>query len=109
MNEIYIKELKEYSREYILGLMKKDSFNKLIENDYTKKTDSNHFKFNFVGNHIAWLWRNNFEEVYTIKRCSFSNLCANLFCARDIVPEAEKLRACRDLINQKTGKAGKSK
>lgn len=49
MNEIYIKELKEYSREYILGLMKKDSFNKLIENDYIKKTDNNHFKFNFVG------------------------------------------------------------
>ena len=49
MNEIYIKELKEYSRENILKLMKKDSFYKLLENDYIKKVDNNHFKFNFVG------------------------------------------------------------
>ena len=49
MNEIYIKELKEYSRENILKLMKKDSFYKLMENDYIKKVDNNHFKFNFVG------------------------------------------------------------
>ena len=49
MNEIYIKELKEYSKEYILNLMNKESFYKLIENDYIKKIDNNHFKFNFVG------------------------------------------------------------
>lgn len=49
MNEIYIKELKEYSRENILKLMKKESFYKLMENDYIKKVDNNHFKFNFVG------------------------------------------------------------
>lgn len=49
MNEIYIKELKEYSRENILKLMNKESFYKLMENDYIKKVDSNHFKFNFVG------------------------------------------------------------
>ena len=49
MNEIYIKELKEYSRENILKLMNKESFYKLMENDYIKKVDNNHFKFNFVG------------------------------------------------------------
>ena len=30
-------------------------------------------------------------------------VCANLFCAKDLLPEAEKLRACRDLINRNTG------
>ena len=30
-------------------------------------------------------------------------VCANLFCAKDILPEEEKLRACRDLINRNTG------
>ena len=49
MNEIYIKELKEYSKENILKLMKKESFYKLMENDYIKKVDNNNFKFNFVG------------------------------------------------------------
>lgn len=49
MKEIYIKELKEYSKENILKLMKKESFYKLLENDYIKKEDNNHFKFNFVG------------------------------------------------------------
>ena len=39
MNEIYIKELKEYSKENILKLMKKESFYKLMENDYIKKVD----------------------------------------------------------------------
>lgn len=30
-------------------------------------------------------------------------VCANLFCAAGAVPDADRLRACRDLINQKTG------
>ena len=30
-------------------------------------------------------------------------VCANLFCTKGIVPHAEKLRGCRDLINRKTG------
>ena len=30
-------------------------------------------------------------------------VCANLFCARNIRPEEDKLRACRDLINRNTG------
>lgn len=30
-------------------------------------------------------------------------VCANLFCAKDMLPEEEKLRACRDLINRNTG------
>ncbi len=30
-------------------------------------------------------------------------VCANLFCAQGITPDADRLRECRDLINQKTG------
>ncbi len=30
-------------------------------------------------------------------------VCANLFCAAGAVPDKDRLRACRDLINQKTG------
>ncbi|MBQ6383298.1 MAG: DUF4003 family protein [Clostridia bacterium] len=30
-------------------------------------------------------------------------VCANLFCAKDMLPEEEKLRACRELINRNTG------
>ena len=30
-------------------------------------------------------------------------VCANLFCAAGATPDPERLRACRDLINQKTG------
>lgn len=48
MKKIFIKELKEYSRDYILELMENDSFNKLIEYEIIKK-DDNTFKFNFVG------------------------------------------------------------
>ena len=48
MKKIFIKELKEYSKEYILQLMKKDSFNKLLEYEIIKR-DDNTFKFNFVG------------------------------------------------------------
>ncbi len=48
MKKIFIKELKEYSKEYILQLMKKDSFNKLLEYEIIKRED-NTFKFNFVG------------------------------------------------------------
>lgn len=48
MKEIFIKELKEYSREYILQLMKTDSFNKLLEYEIIKR-ENNIFKFNFVG------------------------------------------------------------
>lgn len=48
MKKIFIKELKEYSKDYILELMKKDSFNKLLEYEIIKRED-NIFKFNFVG------------------------------------------------------------
>ena len=48
MKKIFIKELKEYSKEYILQLMKKESFNKLLEHEIIKRED-NIFKFNFVG------------------------------------------------------------
>lgn len=48
MKEIFIKELEEYSREYILQLMKNDSFNKLLEYEIIKR-ENNIFKFNFVG------------------------------------------------------------
>ena len=48
MKKIFIRELKEYSKEYILELMKKDSFNKLLEYEIIKRED-NIFKFNFVG------------------------------------------------------------
>ena len=30
-------------------------------------------------------------------------VCANLFCAAGAVPDMDRLRACRDLINRKTG------
>lgn len=48
MKKIFIRELKEYSREYILQLMKYDSFTKLMEYEIIKRED-NTFKFNFVG------------------------------------------------------------
>lgn len=48
MKKIFIKELKEYSKDYILELMKKDSFNKLLEYEIIKREDDV-FKFNFVG------------------------------------------------------------
>lgn len=48
MKEIFIKELKEYSKEFILDLINKESFNKLIEYDIIKR-DEDTFKFNFVG------------------------------------------------------------
>ena len=48
MKKIFIKELKEYSKDYILELMKKDSFNKLLEYEIIKRED-NIFKFHFVG------------------------------------------------------------
>ncbi|MBQ3668892.1 MAG: DUF4003 domain-containing protein [Clostridia bacterium] len=38
-------------------------------------------------------WENNYIHP----------VCANLFCAKGVAPEADKLRACRDLINSKTG------
>ena len=48
MNEIFLKELKEYSKDYLLTLMNKESFNKLIEYDIIRK-DEDTFKFHFVG------------------------------------------------------------
>lgn len=48
MKKIFIKELKEYSKDYILQLMKKESFNKLLEYEILKREDDI-FKFNFVG------------------------------------------------------------
>ena len=48
MKKIFIRELKEYSKEDILELMKNDSFNKLLEYEIIKR-ENNTFKFNFVG------------------------------------------------------------
>lgn len=48
MNEIYIRELRQYQKEDILDLINKDSFTKLIEYDIIKR-DEDIFKFNFVG------------------------------------------------------------
>ncbi len=47
--------------------------------------------------------RDLIRETFKWESSYIPPVCANLFCARDIVPEAEKLRACRDLINRNTG------
>ena len=48
MNEIYLKELKSYSKDYLLHLITIESLNKLLEYDIIKKNDNN-YKFHFVG------------------------------------------------------------
>ena len=48
MNEIYLKELNTYSKEYLLTLMNEESFERLIEYEVIKREEDN-FKFHFVG------------------------------------------------------------
>lgn len=47
--------------------------------------------------------RDVIKTAFRWENSHFYPVCANLFCARDEQPEAEKLAACRDLIRQETG------
>ncbi len=47
--------------------------------------------------------RDTIKNAFRWESGYITPVCANLFCARDILPEEDRLRACRDRINQSTG------